>query len=304
MDWNKVDKELQKYLKIYKRKQLDLKDNIQSILDLGIEDYNAIVSKSDLSRFKRFLEKNDELVKNNDYIAYTLQKYLKKTKITYYELIKVMILVEYGKFEAEIYPYQLDTLETIVNNVAIDIKYNCEKLTKKRISIHPWDIVLAYLLTPNEKGLTYQEQNNANTIYNAEEMYKQVIVKPDLDYVLDKQRNREIAKKKDNQEYYGYIDDESTFLINNLMVEMYKKYGFEYCKFVARIDKVTTEMCKTLNGQIFNLTELNVYSRYSSLDKADVVYRTMGMKTGDNLPPINNHIHHCRSHIEAYIPPK
>ena len=83
-------------------------------------------------------------------------------------------------------------------------------------------------------------------------------------------------------------------------VEMYKLYGFEYCKFIARIDKVTTEMCRTLDGQIFNLTELNVYSRYSSLDKQDVTYRTMGMKTGDNLPPINNHIHHCRSHIEPW----
>ena len=208
MDWNKVDTQLAKYLKTYKRKQLDLKDNIQSILDLGIEDYNAIVSKSDLSRFKRFLEKNEDLVKDNDYIAYTIQKYKKKTKINYYELVKIMILVEYGKFENEIYKDQIDTLETIVNNVAIDIKYNCEKISKKRINIHPWELVLAYLLMPNEKGLTYKEQNNANTIYNAEEMYKQIIVKPDLDFILDKQRNREIAKKKDNTEYYGYIDDE------------------------------------------------------------------------------------------------
>lgn len=297
MDWNKVDTELAKYLKIYKRKQLDLKDNLQSILDLGITDYNAIVTKTDLSRFKRFLEKNKELVKQNDYIAYMTQKYLKKSKINYHELIKIMILVEYGKFEQEISLFQLDTLESIVTTTYVDIEKICEKKSKKRLRLHPWDIALAYIITPNEKGLTYQEQNNANTIYNAEEMYKNIIVKPDIDLILEKQRNREVKKNINNGEFHGYMDDESTFLINNVMVEAYKRYGFEYCKFIAKIDKVTTEMCRTLNGQVFNLTELNVYSRYSKLDDRDVVYRTMGMKTGDNLPPINNSVHHCRSHI-------
>lgn len=300
MDWNKVDTELAKYLKTYKRKQLDLKDNIQSILDLGIEDYNAIVTKTDLSRFKRFLEKNKELIKQNDYISYMAQKYLNKSKINYYELVRIMILVEYGVFEQNISQYQLDTLESIVNITYEDIKALCEKESKKRPKILPWVIAGAYLLRPNEKGLTYQEQNNANTIYNAEEMYKNVIVGFDIDKILEKQRKREINKKKDSAEFHGYIDDESTYLINNVMVETYKAYGFEYCKFVAKIDEVTTEMCRTLNGQIFNLTELNVYSRYSKLDDKDVVYRTMGMQTGDNLPPINNSIHRCRSHIVPY----
>ena len=297
MDWNKVDTELAKYLKIYKRKQLDLKDNIQSILDLGIEDYNAIVTKADLSRFKRFLTKNKELVKQNDYIAYMVQKYLNKSKMNYHEMVKMMILVEYGKFETEISQFQLDTLESIVITTFTDIEKLCLKEKKKKIKIYPWLIAGACLLIANEKGLTYQEQNDANTIYNAEEMYKNILVMPNIDAILEKQRNREIKKNIDNGEFHGYIDDESTFLINQVMVETYKLYGFEYCKFVAKIDNVTTKMCKSLNNQVFSLTKLNKYKRYSSIDKRKKKYKTIGMKAGDNLPPITNHIHWCRSHV-------
>lgn len=300
MDWNKVDTELAKYLKTYKRKQLDLKDNLQNILDLGITDYNAIVTKADLSRFKRFLEKNKELVKQNDYIAYMTQKYLNKSKINYYELVRIMILVEYGVFEHNISPYQLDTLENIVNVTYEDIKTMCEKKSKKRPNILPWVIAGAYLLRPNEKGLTYQEQNNANTIYNAEEMYKKIIIGFDMDPILENQRKREITKKKDTEEYHGYIDDESTYLINNVMAETYKAYDFEYCKFVAKMDSRTTKMCKSLDRQLFSLTKLNTYKRYSDLDGKKVIYRTIGMKSGENLPPIINHFHWCRSHIEPW----
>ena len=145
---------------------------------------------------KRFLEKNKELVKQNDYIAYMTQKYLNKSKINYYELVRIMILVEYGVFEHNISPYQLDTLENIVNVTYEDIKTMCEKKSKKSPNILPWVIAGAYLLRPNEKGLTYQEQNNANTIYNAEEMYKKIIIGFDMDPILENQRKREITKKK------------------------------------------------------------------------------------------------------------
>ena len=63
MNWNKVDKILNKYLSIYKRKQEILKDNIQAIFDLKIKNLLAIANNYDLSRFKRFLNQNMQNLK-------------------------------------------------------------------------------------------------------------------------------------------------------------------------------------------------------------------------------------------------
>ena len=175
-------------------------------------------------------------------------------------------------------------------------------------------MILALLLLPNEKGTTYYEQNDAQTIYNAEQISKQVTVdimanqEPDIrddGYTLlfDRQKRQEINKKKDDKQqdkYSGIIDSESTFIINQVKLALYGAYDFHYCQFVGIEDDKQTEMCKSLNGQIFKLDELNVYSRYSSLDKKDAVYHTIGMVVGENLPPITNHVHACRSWITVY----
>ena len=63
------------------------------------------------------------------------------------------------------------------------------------------------------------------------------------------------------------------------------------------MDKITTEMCETLNNQIFNVNDWNTYQRWSAADDKMVVYKTFGLEAGANLPPINNHFHWCRSTI-------
>lgn len=60
-------------------------------------------------------------------------------------------------------------------------------------------------------------------------------------------------------------------------------------------------MCETLDNQLFYLDEMNTYQRYSEADKRIVTYHTKGMVLGENLPPISNHFHWCRSTITYLI---
>ena len=56
------------------------------------------------------------------------------------------------------------------------------------------------------------------------------------------------------------------------------------------MDSKTTLMCETLNEQEFYIDKVNVYDRYSAVDKRNVVYTTKGLVVGENLPPITNRI--------------
>lgn len=314
MDWNKVDKVLNKYLLIYKNKQSILKDNIQAIFDLKISNLQAIVKNNDLSRFKRFLEQNMEYIKDNDYVYYMAQKYLKRGKINYKNILEVMILVNYAKFENDLSNSQFDTFRNIAEDVYKDTTKQCEDLGfKPKRKIKVWDYILTYMMLPNEKGLTYKELTNTTTIYNASQIYKQAVIdiyqgkepnvnSPTYKNIFDMQQRKEISKKKEPSidRFYGYIDDESSYLINMLKVAIFKEYGVKKCQFKAIEDSKTTKMCDSLNNQVFSINELNVYSRYSKLDDKEITYHTKGLKVGDNQPPITNNYHHCRSWLEPY----
>ena len=108
MDWDYVDKILNKYLLTYKKKQNILKDNIQDIFNIPIEDLNKRLNKSDLARFKRFIANNKDYIKDNMYIYYMTNKYGNKMIVSYKDMLKVMLLIEYAKFENDIKEDQID----------------------------------------------------------------------------------------------------------------------------------------------------------------------------------------------------
>ena len=313
MDWKFVDNVLEKYRQNYSKAQNNLKDELENELKGKISNLYDNATDSDLSRFKRFLDRNEEYVKDNGYVAYIVSKNKNKKKIKYKEIIDIITLVLYAKFEKENYSNQFDTLSAICSNVYSSTIKQCEKMghkPKRKIPLLD-DLLILLLLMPNKKGLTFEEQNDADAIYNAQQISQQLVIEymagkePNIyddsyQVIFDRQKRREINKKKDqNQQdkYSGYIDDESTFVINQVKLELYKIYDFEYTRFIAIIDERVTKMCSSLNEQIFSINELNIYSRYSALDKQDVVYHTKGMVVGENLPPITNHKHACRSFI-------
>ena len=169
-------------------------------------------------------------------------------------------------------------------------------------------MLLGIVLLPNDTGLTWNEYSLSIIEYNANEMYKNSIlqlsrnneVKID-DKLLEKQQKAYLNKKKEpsKDKFSGMFEKEQVFIVNQVKLDVYKSYGVETVEFIATIDEVTTRMCESLNGQKFKINEVNKYYRYSKADEKEVLYTTQGLVVGDNLPPINNHFHYCRSIIEA-----
>lgn len=308
--WNKVDAILSTFLSKYKRKQKDLKDNLQSIFDtykFEYKDINKYAKNSEVNKFKRYLENAKEKYKIEDYVLYELNKFLDRKKIKYSEIVKFAILIEYIKFNEDL--EEFDTFQNIA-----DVGYNqaikeCENLgfkTNKLKAINT--MLLGIVLLPNDTGLTWNEYSLSIIEYNANEMYKNAIlqlsrnneVKID-DKLLEKQQKAYLNKKKEpsKDKFSGMFEKEQVFIVNQVKLDVYKSYGVETVEFIATIDEVTTRMCESLNGQKFKINEVNKYYRYSKADEKEVLYTTQGLVVGDNLPPINNHFHYCRSIIEA-----
>ena len=142
------------------------------------------------------------------------------------------------------------------------------------------------------------------TIYYANETYRYLLVNGNkgIKDLLQKQKNRYLKKKeKPSKEdtYTGAIEDELVYIVNQTKIKAYEDAGIQKVKFIAVHDTKTTEMCQSLDGQEFyiNRNKTNEYKRYSARDDGIITYRTRGLEVGDNLPPINNHYHHCRSTI-------
>ena len=172
--WNKVDAILSTFLSKYKRKQKDLKDNLQSIFDtykFEYKDINKYAKDSEVNKFKRYLENAKEKYKIEDYVLYELNRFLDRKKIKYSEIVKFAILIEYIKINQDL--KEFDTFQNIA-----DVGYNeaikeCENLgfkTNKLKTINT--MLLGIVLLPNDTGLTWNEYSLSIIEYNANEMYK------------------------------------------------------------------------------------------------------------------------------------
>lgn len=301
--WKKLNQIESKFLKQYST--IDLKDEIEEAYSNYIID-NKVASKSVLERFKRYIAKNYKYL--DDYGKYKAKKYLNRMKMNNNEIVEFIIYIIYSKKQNE-----LDEYENIAINEIVEYTYQEEikkiKKDKPKVKLINPPVYVLYALTllatPNASGYIWKDYKEATKLYNAGETFRWLLVNgtKGLDNLLIKQRNRILKKKsepKKDDTYTGALEDELVYLVNQTKIKAYEDAGIKKVRFIAVEDNVTTEMCKSLDGQEFKINELNVYDRYSAMDKRNVVYRTKGLKVGDNLPPINNHYHHCRSTI-TYI---
>lgn len=137
---------------------------------------------------------------------------------------------------------------------------------------------------PNNLGVAWDEHIASIIDYNSDQCYKQAVidlrenklkVHPDL---IEKQTKRELTYKSNrlDDKFYGQIDNEATYLVNQERIQIFKYYGIKRVQFKAQIDERTTEECREMNGKVFDIDKLVL---------------------GENLPPLH---YNCRSIIEAW----
>lgn len=101
-----------------------------------------------------------------------------------------------------------------------------------------------------------------------------------------------------DDKYSGGLDDATRVVSNDAYT-----YDAEDQKvrFIAEMDEKTTPMCKSLNGQVFNVTKENTFKRYSAQAGGVVEVSCKGLVKGVNMPPITDHFHWCRSTLTYQV---
>lgn len=314
--WKEVDKLLSTFYsknsKLNRKLYKELQIRFNSLKITNLYDY---ATNKDIAKLKVDIE---EIIDDLEgYIGYEIKKYSKRTKIKYIDLIRTIILVEYYK----IYLKQKKEESTLFKNV-LKIGYSTgqeeaiKELDKEQVRLLtvPEAFLLQLLGTNSFNGYKWYDYRDGVIKYNAEETYKYVIevirANQELDVyddsfqkVFKKQEKGYLAKKdlKDSEDYqdefYGSLDSEVATMMNNSVLEGMYKQGIKKVRFIAVIDDKTTDMCQSLDGQIFSIDNWNDFYRYSAEDGKEIRYHIKGLELGVNLPPITNHFHYCRSTI-------
>ena len=321
--WKEVDKSLTSFYLKNNKLNKQMQDSIQDILN-GIKfEYSDLFTYAKISYIALLHRKIQELKENGNlkgYTGYLLNNLYNKNKLKNNEVIKGLILVEYYKMNI-----QQDEIENILFKEVAEISYiqaqkEAIKINKnKKLFNLPAALLLSIFAIPTYNGYKWADYKDGNIVFEAstlvnivyEKMQRQedlLVTDDDIQKVFNKQRNTYLSKKKldktDKDKYsnpfFGVLDNQVELLTNKIALEGMKKQGIKQVQFVAVIDDKTTDMCESLNGQIFNIYDWNTYSRYSKADDRNVIYKTFGLEEGANLPPINNNFHYCRSTIYPY----
>lgn len=313
--WNDVDKYLKDYLKNYKKVNRKTRDNIQKVfneINVTYNDINKPISKVQKERLDRYILDTKEKGLLSGYFGYKARLIYSKKNVTYLEMLEIMLMACFVEENNQLDEYN--------NLLYYDVcKHSYEKGIEdigkmKKIKPISFKLPILYtLLNIPIFNTTAENYMYSLSISNAEETLKNTLINIQLNKELnvdnkyykdlfDKQTNR-LINVNDDKFSGGMVN-----IVDNLTNEAYLQAGIdtntEKCRFVAEMDKRTTKMCQTLDNQIFNTKEMNVYQRYSEADKRIVTYHTKGLVQGENLPPINNHFHWCRSTITYQLDEK
>lgn len=229
------------------------------------------------------------------------------------EILELLIYATYVQEQNKVSEHELSIMrEDASYYYAEGIKEaNLGLPPKKKWKFHstfiPEVIFINFLNIPNALGYIWNEYVEGMEKYNADQIYRQAIIDIQQGKELDIDNNiyQNIIKKQQDtrlnvngDKISGAIDLEMIGINNQAKLEGIKRVDNNAkVKFIAVHDKKTTEMCRSLDGQIFNIHDWNEFYRYSKINDTVVKKKCYGLIIGLNCPPIDDGFHWCRSSI-------
>lgn len=298
--WKSIDKELKKFNGRFK---YDIKQRITRIIrefNITRDNLYEYMSKDDLSMFKSELQ--DSLDDNmSDYLKYRIDKMLGRTKIKYWEALQILINIAY--FQVLNNASKLED-EIINNTMIITNKFyqqeSYEVLNQKQdFHLIPLpNYLLPHLMsTPLYLGYNWLEYKQSLADTNANKTYRKIVV--GIAQSSFDEKNETIMKTYEHsfeierKRYVSALDNEIASLSSQVAMWGMEKQGVKKVMFVAVMDDKTTNICQSMDRQVFKVDDWNTYYRYErNNDEKMSKYTTYGLKIGENQPALH---YNCRS---------
>lgn len=310
--WQYTDRRLKafrlKYIKLNKNTQDKIQDVFNDI-DINFNELEKTIPLSKKQKLYRKIEfwKENKLL--TGYFKYIVNKTLSKKKITYNEMLEILL---WGVFVEE--RNKLDEYEkSLFNDIGQDL-YNqgieeIKPTNKKKKWSLTWDFIWSLLCLPNVSGNKWTAYIEALALTNSQEIKRQAIIQLQqnkklnindqlFQNILRKQLNRYLCIDKDK--ISGSLDLQVRLVGNKCFLRAGEDTGTKKCRFISDLCPNVTLMCKNMNNYLFNINGKNIFDRYigeTSKDLELVRISVNGLQSGINLPPIIHHFHYCHSTI-------
>lgn len=235
-----------------------------------------------------------------------------RTRVKNSEILELYIYSVYIEEQNKLDEYEKQIVYDDINHYFQEGQKEVKK--QKRYSIIPDAIFLALLDQANSSGFNFEQYIEITIRYNAEQLYKQVLINimqqkeleienNEFQRILNQQQNAKLCINGDK--ISGSMDNIMIGMNNLAKVEGIRELDSSAkVKFISIIDGNETAMCHSLDRQEFYIDKENVFNRYYGETQKELRIERIkckGLILGINLPPISHHFHWCRSYIE-YLP--
>lgn len=317
--WKVHDNYMRQLKQLYNKTSKQTQNRLQELFDtfdFTSENIYNIANNKTKKRINTYIEqwKEQGLLKNNNYFTVLANNIYKRTRVKNSEILELLIYSAYIEEQSKLEEQEKQIMYEDANYYYEQGQQEVNK--KKKPSILAMALFLALLDQPNYSGFNWKQYIEATIQYNAQQIYKQVILnmQQQKNLEIDSSEFQTIIQRQNNQKLNinndkisGAADLQMIGLNNLAKVEGIKEVTEDNSKvrFIAVEDDKTTLMCDSLNNQEFYINKENVFDRYYGETQKELTVqriRCNGLVLGLNLPPIQHHFHYCRSTI-MYLPP-
>ena len=315
-NWQYHDKKMKELKQLYLKTSKQTQNKLQEIIDtfkFNFDTLYNIVDTKTKNRVNTYIEEWKDKGLLTGYFGTLAKNIYNRTRVKNSEILELLIYGAYIEEQNKIQEQELNIMYDDANYYyeqgQQEVYNTLPKKAKKSPSILKWALFLALLDQPNVKGYVYETYLDANIKYNVDQIYRQMTIdlqqqkQPDItndiyQNLIKRQNNSKLNINGDK--ISGDIDTQ-LIGVNNLA----KVDNNARVKFIAVIDGKETDMCHSLDGQLFYINKENTFNRYYGETQKDLrieKIKCFGLVIGLNLPPISHHFHWCRSTIIYQVP--
>lgn len=321
-NWKFHDDQMIKLKQLYLKTSKQTQNRLQEIIDTFKFDFDNLYNIADAKTKKRvntYIEEWKDKGLLTGYFGTLAKSIYGRTRVKNSEILELLIYGAYIEEQSKLKEQELNIMYDDANYYyqegQQEVYDTLPKKEKKSPSILKWALFLALLDEPNVKGYVFEQYIQATIQFNAQQIYRQMTIdlqqQKDIDITNNIYQN--LIRRQNNSKLNingdkisGDIDTQLIGVNNLAKVKGIKEVDNDaQVRFIAVMDGKETDMCHSLDDQLFYINRENEFNRYYGETQKDLRIeriKCFGLVIGLNLPPITHHFHWCRSTITYQIP--
>lgn len=304
--WQYHNKKMIELRKIYQKVSKQTQNKLQEIIDtfkFSFDTLYNIADKKTKNRVNTYIEEWKDKDLLTEYFGMLAKNIYSKTRVKNSEILELLIYSAYIEEQSKLQESELNIFKDVTNYYykqgQEEVNDTLKKNRRKQVSVIPDAIFLALLNTPNSKGYIWKDYIQATIKFNAEQIYRQIIIdmqqekelKIDSDIyqvIIKKQQNTKLCINEDK--ISGAVDNQLIGMNNLAKADGMVSIDEEAeVTFISDMCEHVTEMCSNMNGMKFKVNGENEFDRYYGETQKELRWvrvKCKGLKLGINLPPI------------------